>query len=340
MKKYLLLLLLLIPISIKAMPIDFKNSVTEEINAEGSYVTVANNIDINSNVKGINMLVGNTIKSKGESEYLISIGNNVEINDIIKNDGFIFGNVVNINSTIERDLLILASDVTISGNINKNATIYAMQVTINGKIENLDIKAQTIIIDGAEINNLSYNEDASIEITNSQITNTNKTDKIYQELTIQEKIINYIYEIGGFLVIFLAFYFIVPKLFERIEKNNENISILNVFSLFGFGALSLILLPIILIITFSLVFCLPLTILLLVLYIIAICLSGLFTGYLLGYILRTKLMKKQNNILLNGLIGITLIKVLELIPVLGTLLMVLSVMIGMGVILQQFKKIK
>ncbi len=342
MKKIFLVLLLLIPISVNALNININGEVKEGQEIQGSSVLLGNYVENNSKVAGLDMTLGNTIKYDGESEYLLSVGNNIEVNGTVKNDGFIFGNVVNFNenSVIERDLLVLANNVTISGTIKKDVTIYAATVTINGNIENLNIKANEIIIEGANVNNLSYNEDAIIEINDSQINTTNLTEKIASEITIQEKIMNFIYNLGGILVIFLALYLAAPKLFKKIENNNNNIKVLNLFSMFGFGALSLILIPIIFILLLTIAFCIPLAILLLILYVLAIWLSSIFTGYLLGYIIWTKLIKKENNPLLIGLVGIVALNLLGIVPIIGALITLISIMIGMGVILQQFKRDK
>lgn len=340
MKKIFLVLLLLIPISVNALNINVNGEVKENQEIQGSSILLGNYVENTNKVSGLDMTLGNTIKYEGESEYLLSAGNNIEINGTVKNDGFVFGNVVNFNenSIIARDLLVLASNVTISGTIKKDVTIYASTVTINGNIENVNIKANEIIIENANINNLSYNEDAVIEVKDSQVNTTNLTEKLQSEVTIQDQIMNFIYNLGGILVIFLALYLLAPKLFKKIESNNANITVLNVFSMFGFGTLSLILIPVIFILLLTITFCIPLAILLLILYVLAIWLSSIFTGYLLGYVIWTKLMKKENNPLLIGLIGIVVLNLLGIIPYIGILVTVISVMIGMGIILQQFKR--
>ena len=247
MKKIFLVLLLLIPISVNALNINVNGEVKENQEIQGSSVVLGNYVENTSKVSGLDMTLGNTIKYEGESEYLLSAGNNIEINGTVKNDGFVFGNVVNFNenSVIERDLLVLANNVTISGTIKKDVTIYAATVNINGTIENVNVKANEIIIENANINNLSYNEDAVIEIKDSEVNTTNLTEKLQSEVTIQDQIMNFIYNLGGILVIFLALYLLAPKLFKKIENNNANITVLNVFSMFGFGTLSLILITVI-----------------------------------------------------------------------------------------------
>ena len=220
----------------------------------------------------------------------------------------------------------------------RDAKIYAMNVTINGNINgNVDIKSSDIKINGNIDGVLSYNEDAVIE-NKGNVNEFNITEKMYKEITFQEKVWQFITNYGSLLLIFLFFAFITPKLFKRIEHKNEKLTILNFFSLFGFGTLSVILIPIIFILLLTLVFGTSLAILLLIFYIVCIWLSSLFTSYLIGYLVWKNIIKKDNNVYLIGLIGISIISVLSIIPFIGNLISVISIFVGMGIILQQLKK--
>ena len=344
MKKMLfgIICLFFIPTFIYASNINFEmgEDVNQEKEVTGSSVIFGNNVTSNNKVSGIDMLFGNNISFEGNSDYGLFFGNNINIKGTINNDGFIFGNVINFepNVIVNRDLVVFGSDVTINGKINRNLTIFASNVTINGEVlGNVEIKANEIKVEGKIAGVLSYNEDAIISIS-GDVNETNVTEKITTEVTFQDKLWQFITNYGSTLIIFLAFALLVPQLFKRIEKKNENITILNWFSLFGFGTLSIILIPVIFLMLLTLVFGLSLAILLLILYIIAIWLSSIFTSYLIGYLVWKKFIKKDMNMYLIGLIGISIISVATALPVFGVLVNVVSMMIGMGIILQQFKK--
>lgn len=344
MKKILFLIICLffIPVFIRAEGLNFvaDENVDEQKEVKGSSIIFGNNVNSNNVVEGIDALFGNNVTFEGQSDYGLFFGNNVNVSGTIKNDGFIFGNVIKFddNVIVNRDLIIFGSDVTIDGKINRDITIYALNVTINGEVlGDANIKANEIKINGNINETLSYNEDAIIEIDGS-VGETKLTEKLTADVSIQDKIWQFIVNYGGTLVIFLVFALLVPQLFKRIQNKNEKITVLNGFSLFGFGTLSIILIPVIFMLLLTLIFGMPLAILLLVLYILAIWLSSIFTSYLIGYLIWKNFVKKDNNIYLIGLIGISIVSILSILPYIGTLISIVCIMIGMGIILQQFKK--
>lgn len=341
--KYLLLLLLVVPMIAKAdVNAVYGDSIEESKEVDGSSAIFGNEITSNNTTKGIEALFGYDVNFNGNSDYALVLGNNININGNINNDAFVFGSVVNINdnSNINRDLVIFGSEVKINGDISRDVTIYAMSVVINGNITgNLTINAENIDINEANIGTLSYNKDAIVDIDdNAEINETILTDEIFTEQTMVDKIMNFIINLISSLVFFTVICLIIPSLFKRINNKNENIDTLGFFSLFGFGALSLILIPAISLLLFSFVFTIPLALLLLALFIIAICVSTFFAGYLLGFVIWKKIMKKEDNPLIIGLIGLSILSILTSIANIGIVFSFIAVIIGMGIILQQFRK--
>ena len=338
-----LLLLLFLPIIVKAdVNTVSGDNVLENKEVNSSTVLFGNNVTSNNITEGIEAIFGNNVDYNGSSDYLTLFGNTVDVNGSINNDGFVFGNIVNISegSNINRDLVIFGNEVKINGKINRDVRVYASSVIVNGEIAgNLIVNAGNININEATIGKLSYNKDATIKIDESSIIGeTVLTEEMFEEQTLIDKIMNFIINLVSNLVLFMAICLIVPHLFNRINKKNQNINTLNFFSLFGFGALSLILIPTIIVLLFSLTFTVPLALLLLTLFIIAVCLASIFAGYLLGYIIWKHFIKKEENSLLIGLVGITILSILVAIPKLGFVFSFIAIMVGMGIILQQFKK--
>ena len=82
----------------------------------------------------------------------------------------------------------------------------------------------------------------------------------------------------------------------------------------------------------------PLGIVLLILYGLSLYLTTIFTSYLVGYKIWQKVFNKEAHVLLFGLIGLFVILILELIPGVRTLVAIVSVLVGLGVIFDMFKK--
>lgn len=324
----------------------FKTVVGEKLieeNVNGSFVTIGNSVDIKNTINGIGMAFGNSINYNGNFDYSLLMGNDLTLNGNVKNDGFVMGNLVKFeeNFNIDRDLFIFANEVILDGDFNRDVTIFGSSVVINGNVQgNVTINAATIEIGtDANINGtLKYNEDADASINSNNINNTVVTDKIMREVTFVDELLGVLMGLVGMLIVYVAFSLIVPSFFKRIDKTNGEITLFKFFTLMGYGALTLISVPIAFIIILSTGFGMLLSFILLGLFIIAVCIANMFSGYILGKFIWNKYIKKEENLLLIGLIGISIIYVLSLVPVLGSLIMLLSLLVGMGIIIKLFKR--
>ena len=106
----------------------------------------------------------------------------------------------------------------------------------------------------------------------------------------------------------------------------------------GYGLFFIILIPILFIILLMLTIGAPLALLILTMYIIVICMSTIFTGYFVGLLVWKKFIKKEINVLLVGLIGISIIKVLSLIPYIGTIVVLLTTLLSFSIVAKLFSK--
>lgn len=350
MKKILKLLvvaLLCIPFTVSAeekFNIVAKDELSSEVNVVGSNVLLGNNVTSNDVVNGINMLFGNNVNHKANSDYAVVAGNNVNIFGNVNNDGFIFGNLILFDEGFiaNRDLFVFGNTVTLKGKINRDVTIYASSVIVENLVVegNMTINASTININSGEVKGvLSYNEDAVVEIGESaNITDTKLLEKIVKEVSLKEKIVNFFVDYAGILVVFLVLALIIPKLFMRIENKYEEVKLFDLFSSLGFGALLLVFIPVLFILLLTTTIGVQASILLLIAYIVGVWLSNIFTGYLIGLLIWKKIIKKDINILLVGLVGISAISILQVIPYINVYVTIISLMVGLGVIFRLFKK--
>lgn len=355
LKKYLFLLicLSLIPsFIVKAeneklnkFHVEVKDTVTSNYDVFGSSIIAGGNVTSKNTVEGIDMLFGNNINYGSTSDYAFVAGNSISMNGAVKNDGFVLGNLITFteNFTSNRDVIILGNSVTLKGKFDRDVTIYAASVIVENTVIEGDLKiySQNLKIEDSTVikGELSYNKDIESDISEgAEIGKVTLMDSIIKEITVKERVWNFIVNFGGVLLVFLALAVIVPSLFKRIENKNKDITLLNAFSMLGFGALTLILVPILFIFLIMLFIGVQLALLLLILYILVIWLSIIFSGYLLGYVIWKNFVKKEENTLLIGLIGISIISILTVIPYISGFASVISLMIGVGVVLQLLKK--
>lgn len=353
MKKLTVLLvttLLFIPIT-KAKTIDHSYaSVGSDIelkdDVNGTSAIAGDNISSYGNISGANFMAGNNIDAEGTSDYLAVAGNVINIKGTIKYDGFIAGNIINLkNPTIERDLIIAGSDVEVSGNIGRNLTIYAGKVTIkqsnvkgNVRIIAEDIKLEeTTKIEGS----LSYPKEAKVKNI-ANIKNIIETNEIFNKdkETFLDIILNKIWSVLSMILIFSLLTLFIPTLFEKIDKKYETLSFNKVIETFSKGLVFLIIVPALSIFLLVFPFSIALSLIMAALYIIIIYLSKIFTAYLIGYKLWQKYIPNDYVPLISGLIGFTILFILDCIPIINTIVLMISMILGIGIIIDLYKKEK
>lgn len=352
LKKYLVVFLMLVtitPFVIKAEEAPIDNFVveaddevssTKDVNGSGVYA--GNNVTFDKKMDGIGLFAGNNVNFKGNSEYALIAGNNITVAGTISKDGAVLGNIINFDDNFigQRDIVVLGAAINAKGQFNRDVIIYGdsvilEKVNIAGNVKifasSIEIKKDTVI-NGT----LSYNEDAKTNIASeATITNTILSAKIGQSAL--DRLKDYIVDYAGMLLVFLALVLIVPGLFKRIDDKTKDRSVASIFALLGFGAVGIIAVPIAFILLCSFIFGVSLGLLLLALYIIIMCLTTLFTGYFIGTLILRKCFKKEN-MLLSGLIGITAIYLLTLVPYISGFVSLINILFGFGIVIMLFKR--
>lgn len=325
---------------VNAFKFTFENNFEFLDNINGSSLILGNNINDKATVKGINTILANNIKTSGTSDYILYLGNSINISSQVLNDGVIIANEVEFSNeaTINRDLVILASEVTLKGTFNRDVTIYANQVEIDEAniLGNIKIQANEIEIDHKVnvLGVLKYNDNALIENESNNIKT--ETFKIQtNEKTTLEKTKDYLWNFIAKVFILLVLVFLVPKLLNKIEKeqSNKDAIIKNI----GVGLLSIIVIPfILLILLFSKVSFLVALIGLMV-YITFIVLAPIMASYVLGSLLWQKYIGKKPTLYLKGFLGLSIYYLISLIPYLGSVITLLFVLYGFGCLITIFK---
>ena len=320
------------------------SNVTFDEEVNGSTVLMGNTVEASGRINGINILLGNNVRHRAFSDYGIFAGSNIIVDGVIQNEGLILGDLISFEKEFQgaRDLFIFGREVILRGNLFRDITIFAANVIIEdasilGSIkiyaENIEVKDSVIVL-----GDFSHNEDANVTFAeDSEIANIIELEA-RNTRTFRQRLMWESLFYGGLLVIFAALSLLVPNLFKRIEKQNEDVTVFKALSLAGFGLIALILIPIISILLLPTYVGIQLSILLLILYMIVLFLAILFTGYLLGLVIWKKLIKKDENMLLIGLIGITAIYLLQLVPYLGPLVSLFNIVIGIGIVIKLFKR--
>ena len=287
-----------------------------------------------SKVNGAFFGAGNSVKVSGDIDYGFLAGQTLEVNSIVEHDLFAAGGsiVLSKESAINRDIYLAANNVDIRTNILGNAWIagsivtldnivitgdlrvYANQLIIN---ENVEIKGTLYISEGTFIEN-----ENNLKFGNKEIIKVNRVD-------IKNKVSDVILSILTLIFTAIVLALVFPKLFSKLDYE---LTVKDVFKKMFIGLGVLVIVPILSVILFVTSVGVSLGAILLLLYIIGIMISTILSSYVIGYNVYTKAFDQKDNIYVDLLIGILIVKVIELIPVIGALFMFAAFIYGLGLL--------
>ena len=145
-----------------------------------------------------------------------------------------------------------------------------------------------------------------------------------KQISTKDRVLDYVCSLIRLLVIFLVMYLMVPRVFDKISDNiGKN---------FGYGAIAFIGLPIILLILMFTNLATSIAIIGIMLYIIFIMIAKVLVGYAIGKYLYTKVFKLEEKKYLCGILGITVLYLLSIIPYIGGWITFVSLIYSFGII--------
>ena len=325
---------------------DADNKADLNADVEGSAALAGESVNVKSDVDGIAFEAANVADFNGTAEYGVFAGMEVNVNGTINNDTFIAGNIVKLQkkSDLKRDVVIAGNDVVINGNIDRNLTVYGNNVEINGSVtDHVKLVVSSVkVSDEAKLGSISYPEDAKVSISDkASVGEVTKTEAINTSTTtISDVIVSNVFSLVGLLVVFAVLTLVCPSVFSKIQDKYSKFDFDKGIEVVTKGLLSLILVPMIIMLCISFSFGIPLAFILIALYVIAIYLSTIFASYLLGYKIWQKFGKRDINILVIGLLGLLIVMILKMIPGVNVIVNVITLLIGLGLIIDGFKPVK
>ena len=296
-----------------------------------------NNVDVSSTIDGAAFVAGKNITLSSSQDYLFAAGSNVNLEGVSTKDAFLAGSILNVQSSTIRDLYAAGQTIRIDSEISRNAYLAGETVIINSRIKgDVYVDAATIKIGKeAEITGtLKYDEDANLKIekgANVLRKKSHKNAEVKVEVTPMSlfisKATSTLYSYAALLIIGFII-LATSKTFKKIDKEDKKIGFVLKSSLIGF--ITLIMLPIASVLVMITVIGLPLGIIALVLYFILIYLSALGTSYYFG---KWAFSKKIKNDYLLLTVSLLIYYVARLIPFIGGLISLITLIFGIGLFL-------
>lgn len=314
---------------------DANDNVEFNENVEGDSALAGNIVDVIGNIDGIGFIAGNTVNIDGSLEYGFAAGNEVNIAGHIAKSLYLAGNTINFadNSSVGRDIKIVGQKINLAGKLERHVDVVGTKITMKSGTTvygDVNLDANNIVVeDNVTIHGtLSYNENANATISdNTMITDIEKLATVEESNGIDANAV--LSSIVNLVIVFLVISILLPQTIEKTsnlyKKPSFGLYVRNI----GAGILILICIPLIAMLLLLSNIGIALGLILAALYVIALYLAYIYSGFLVGEILLIKVLKLKVNKYLSGIIGIIILKLLTLIPILGTIIGFLAITLGL-----------
>ena len=351
-KKFLCLVVLLslVLLPVKATDDGLLSNHKDGDKVSSSAIQIGDNLNVEKDIDGIALVMGNSVTVSNKQDYLFAMGNNVNIKEATSKDLFVGGNLVdvdakniardvyasgntiNIKSKVARDLYAAASKVTINDGVGGNVKIGAETVVVKGVIDGdayLDCNDITIEDDAVIAGKLSYPKNAKVSISkDAQIGETDKFDQkeVTKENPIVTAIKSKLFAYLKLLVIGLlaiALFHIKPKKKEKLDSKYITGSMVKGLIILLLGPVAFIAL---LLVPFGIG--MGLDYVLFLVYLLLIYLSAIPVALYLG---NTLLGNIENDYLRFALV-LLVIYAIRFIPILGGIVTFLVLLFGIGIL--------
>ena len=300
------------------------SSVTIDYPVEGNVFVMAQDLTISGNISGNVFALAQNLKIETTGSInstLFVCAENITIDGTVSNVFSMSSSLtINNNARVMQDITAGGNTLKLGGTIGRNA---------NFGFDEIYVSNSAVIL-----GDLSYSSRAAA-ISEDIVSGTTsfkpiEEAKIEPKDIIKEKLNDLYTLLVVSLVIVLIVVYAMPKFADKEQKIVEN----KLAATFGYGALALILIPVACLILFCTILgILPSIVLLLVYLFIIMQVATPLVAIAMAKIICQKINKNTKGFtLLFSMLLVLAIWVLELIPVLGSIVSLLTAMLGLGII--------
>jgi hypothetical protein len=309
-------------------------TITVDGNVNGSVIVAGGTVTITGTVAHDVMVAGGTITVSGHVGGSIrAAGGNLTLNAPVSEDVVVAGGTVTFGSqgSVGRDLVMAGGNATVSAPITRNVLVASGTLTIRNHVGG-DVRGRVdhLTLDGAQVGgNLDYTSNNQVAEINGAHVNGTTTQHPAPSTGGINPVISWLQGLIGIIVLGLIFLFLVPRLSTR---SIDTLRAEPWVSL-GFGAIILIVTPIVAVLVFLvglLIGVWPLGLLMFPLWLLTLALGYVVAGFLLGRLIFARLGWGGYHDALAMVAGLLVLAVVTVIPILGGLIGLAAVVFGAG----------
>lgn len=297
---------------------------------DGNLFILANTVTISSQIGGDAFICAKTINVEKEGyiySNLFAAANEVNISGVVY-DLYTTANTLNINGYVYRDIRTSSDTLNFSGVIGRNAYVYSKNIEISSNSD-----GQSSVTNKATIyGDLNYSSSSEASIPEGTVTGSVNYSPITTS-TKSKSISSYILALGRFIVTVLVIWLLYLWLAPKFLENTGALLSKKLLPVIGSGILT----PIIFVIAFVLLLILGLTSNIAIIGTMLFAILLMISNSTFAIAVNNLVCKKFNISKKPTTFGVLIITsaviwLLELIPVVGSILNFVIMIIGLGIL--------
>ncbi|HEX3082263.1 MAG TPA: polymer-forming cytoskeletal protein [Candidatus Saccharimonadia bacterium] len=303
-------------------------------NRTGTYYAAGQNVTINGNVEGDVICGGQIVEINGSvGGDVLCASQNITINGPVGGSVRVVGQNVTINGTVGRNVTAAGQTLTLGSNahVSGEVAVAGQTMTLGSTIDHdAVVGGMELALGGSIGGDLTYysNDTFSIDRTKVAGTITHRVPEhqARQSNPVASQLRMLLYWLVAGLFVTLVLVWVMPRFVRTVATTMMT----QIGRSFGWGALALIAIPVVMFLVSLTVIGIPLAVLLGILWVAAILSAELFAGVAVGMMALGRKETGRKAMVLATLAGVPLVMVLGWLPFVGVFVKLAAVMWSLG----------
>ena len=306
-------------------------NITVDYIVDGNLFIIANNVTISSQIGGDAFIFANSV-TVTETGYVFSnlftTAPNVNIKGVVY-DLYALSDTVNITGYVYRDMRVSCDTLNINGTIGRNVFTDCSNINFAQSAELTEDTSTTIASQGIISGDLNYTAKEELSIPDGAVEGSINFSK--QEVFSSNNIQSYLLSLGSFLVLTIVIWLLILWLTPKFTEKSSNLAIKKILPVIGLGILTPIILLVVSVALLLINITASVAALMFILLLALLMLSKSIFIIVANKLICNKL-KIEKTIGIFGILIISsiIIWALGLIPYVGTVISIITVVLGLG----------
>jgi len=298
----------------------------------------ATNTEVNGTIDGDLFVGGQNVTINGTVNGSVFVaGQNITVNGVVENTIYLSGATLKVGSQTNGSAFLAGQNVSIekAAVIEKDAFVGAAQAYQNGVINgDLSSSSESLSVNGKIGGDLDYSSQSKADfLENSEVAGKTTWEKMELESSETSKsmftiaiLMQVLFSVAASLVVWLVVRWIRPDLWTSLA---EQITVSQLKTL-GFGALAVVVVPIVSVLLMFTIIGIPLGFILLMLYGLSLYVSTIILAVFISLWFQKRFSWSNAQSFWVFLLGLIILTILGIIPVVGWIFGFIIVSFGVG----------